>query len=719
MAKDKSEKKEKKRAHTEVEDVDVDMVDAEKSPKKVKKEKEEIVIPVEDLSPLAHPLAQKKLLKKIHKTVKKAAKARQVKRGVKEVVKGIRKGEKGLLILAADINPIDIISHLPVLSEEAQIPYIFVSSKEELGNASSTKRPTSCVMVCPDQKKKGKAKEEEEKDDEFRELYSEVYSEVEKLNVQVSYINFYCFLSAMPPKSKSAPANGAAAKGTAPSTNGTTTPVSAADKKDTSLDTPQAGKPDKKVFDAEQDKIKANIDALQVKLASNLPPLLLATAVRDKIGLASGKSGPGNERRTALYAELDGIRSQQSNSKSSRDKVREQMKTLRENIDKKVKDLQTSKSKSSFKNVAEVDAHIKQLERQVESGSMKLVDEKRALQEISTQKRNRKMIENFQTDQDAIDRDRSNYEELKKQFDDPVAKAASERFDAIKAELEEMKKEGDEAHANRTVLFKERDNLQAELNALWNEKRDGSTKFRESNDRYWSKVNEDRARRAERLRSQRAAEELQKKQERAERIREEAEIPAFQAQIEDCSTLIDYFSGKSNGAVTFKTQAPLHAKAEVAGVPKLEIRQVDAAPEGAVVRKKKGEDEDAYFVGGKKNKGKKAPAKASEPSETATLNVPLATLSALLTLSIPPPASNADVPRLIEDLKTKKEWFEANQSRVTAENISKAEAEIKALNAAAKDAKQEEAAANGDAASPAATDSPAPAVEAEAATAES
>ncbi|KAJ6539352.1 50S ribosomal protein L30e-like protein [Mycena capillaripes] len=191
MPKDKTEKKEKKRKDAEVEDGDVEMVAADepKSPKKVKKEKEEIVIPIEDLSPLAHPLAQKKLLKKLHKTIKKASKARQVKRGVKEVVKGIRKGEKGLLILAADINPIDIISHLPVLSEEAQIPYIFVSSKEELGNASSTKRPTSCVMVCPNQKKKGKPKEGvvEEKDDDYRELYDEVYAEVEKLDTAIAF----------------------------------------------------------------------------------------------------------------------------------------------------------------------------------------------------------------------------------------------------------------------------------------------------------------------------------------------------------------------------------------------------------------------------------------------------------------------------------------------------------------------------------------------------
>ncbi|TFK28734.1 L30e-like protein, partial [Coprinopsis marcescibilis] len=179
-------KDKKRKAEDEVEDVE--MRGGSESPKKAKKEKKVEEIPAEDLSPIAHPLAQKKLVKKLHKTIKKASKARQVKRGVKEVVKGIRKGEKGLLILAADINPIDIISHLPVLSEEAQIPYIFVSSKEELGHASSTKRPTSCVMICPNQKRKSKAKDgEEDKDDDYKELYDECYKEIEKLDSAIVF----------------------------------------------------------------------------------------------------------------------------------------------------------------------------------------------------------------------------------------------------------------------------------------------------------------------------------------------------------------------------------------------------------------------------------------------------------------------------------------------------------------------------------------------------
>lgn len=316
---------------------------------------------------------------------------------------------------------------------------------------------------------------------------------------------------------------------------------------------------------------------------------------------------------------------------------------------------------------------------------------KRALQDISSSKKSRRIVEGFQANQENIEADRQKIKELQKELDDPVSKAVSERYDAIRAELDELKKESDAAYAGRSKLFEERDNIQSQLDALFDEKRESVQRFREAGDRYWQKVNEDRARRAEKARAQRAAEEAQRKKDIAERLLEEAQVPAFQAQIEDCQTLIDFFSGKNTANVTYKSPL-LTTKTEVAGVPKLELRQVETEPEGVIIRKKKGEGDDDYFVGGKnKNKGKKGPkanGSAQDGGTTPTsptpanssLNVPLSTLSALLSLSIPPPAAaNSDVSRVIEDLKTKKAWFEANQARVTTENIAKATAEIERL----------------------------------------
>lgn len=72
------------------------------------------------------------------------------------------------------------------------MPYIFVASKEELGQASSTKRPTSCVMICPQQKRKTKKKDDADgmagkDEDDWKELYEECYKEVEKMDVRVVF----------------------------------------------------------------------------------------------------------------------------------------------------------------------------------------------------------------------------------------------------------------------------------------------------------------------------------------------------------------------------------------------------------------------------------------------------------------------------------------------------------------------------------------------------
>ncbi|KAF8003200.1 hypothetical protein OXX80_012135 [Metschnikowia pulcherrima] len=129
--------------------------------------------------PFAKPLAPKKLNKKLLKTVKKASKAKHVKRGVKEVVKALRKGEKGLVVIAGDISPADVISHIPVLCEDSSVPFVFIPSKEDLGSAGATKRPTSCVLIVPGG---GKSKKQSEKADEYRESYDEIVKEVKDLN---------------------------------------------------------------------------------------------------------------------------------------------------------------------------------------------------------------------------------------------------------------------------------------------------------------------------------------------------------------------------------------------------------------------------------------------------------------------------------------------------------------------------------------------------------
>jgi H/ACA ribonucleoprotein complex subunit 2 len=67
------------------------------------------------------------------------------------------------VVLAGDISPIDVISHIPVMCEDAALPYVFVTSKAELGAAAATKRPTSVVFVSAALIKKGGGKDKDGK----------------------------------------------------------------------------------------------------------------------------------------------------------------------------------------------------------------------------------------------------------------------------------------------------------------------------------------------------------------------------------------------------------------------------------------------------------------------------------------------------------------------------------------------------------------------------
>ena len=98
-------------------------------------------------------------------------------------------------MLAGDISPADVISHIPVLCEDVNAPYIFVASRAELGAAGSTKRPTSVVMVTEkprpggskkDDKKSGKKADggegsgAEDDVEDFAEVYKDLVKLVEK-----------------------------------------------------------------------------------------------------------------------------------------------------------------------------------------------------------------------------------------------------------------------------------------------------------------------------------------------------------------------------------------------------------------------------------------------------------------------------------------------------------------------------------------------------------
>ena len=69
-------------------------------------------------------------------------------------IDGMHVEEEGLVVMALDISPPEILAHMPMLCAEKDIPYTYVPSKEELGKASGLKVPTAAVAVSNIGKKK-------------------------------------------------------------------------------------------------------------------------------------------------------------------------------------------------------------------------------------------------------------------------------------------------------------------------------------------------------------------------------------------------------------------------------------------------------------------------------------------------------------------------------------------------------------------------------------
>ena len=152
---------------------------------------------------------------------------------------------------------------------------------------------------------------------------------------------------------------------------------------------------------------------------------------------------------------------------------------------------------------------------------------------------------------------------------------------------------------------------------------------------------------------------------------EEARAPAFEREIEDCTTLITYFQRFQSGASSVPeptlSSAPTPAGG-VAAVPSLELRKVeDEVPQGAQVMKKKQEADRSFFTvsstkGKKKGAAKRTDTgKEKEKESTASLNVPFQTVAALLQFNISVPLSRDDVPKTVDALKEKQSWFKENQ----------------------------------------------------------
>lgn len=390
----------------------------------------------------------------------------------------------------------------------------------------------------------------------------------------------------------------------------------------------------------------------QLNVGEERPLMVIKNVAKARFeGAKSGKGSPANERWNVLVAEQKKISEQQRESKKSRSAQREKYNAAEAQLKSMIAEQKDAKGRMGFKNLGEIDAKIADLTKQVDSGTMRLVDEKKALNEISTLTRQKKGFAGFEEAQKKIDAKKTENAELKKSLDDPEARALDERYDAIRKELDQMNVARDDDRKNFTSLREEKDQLHQQQQASFQ-------KIREIKDAYFQgkkayKVYEDELyqQRRERQKAEREAYEKERRRKVAEQKLEEASQPAYLDQILTAEGLIRYFDPSSAVSDSAKEPGKFAASAQ---------RTVDdSAMKGMKVMKKEEKD---FFVGGggkKKGKGKKSTTEATK------FNMSIGIIEELGKVGVEPPSTQSDVPAVVEKLKAELDTWKKDQDKQT------------------------------------------------------
>merc|ERR1719376_1341420 len=64
-----------------------------------------------------------------------------------KVTKKLKKNGKGIVIFTGDVQPIEVMCHLPIMCEDRNIQYCYVPSRLKLGGAIGSSKPTCTIFI--------------------------------------------------------------------------------------------------------------------------------------------------------------------------------------------------------------------------------------------------------------------------------------------------------------------------------------------------------------------------------------------------------------------------------------------------------------------------------------------------------------------------------------------------------------------------------------------
>ncbi|KAL3421171.1 nuclear segregation protein [Phlyctema vagabunda] len=399
-------------------------------------------------------------------------------------------------------------------------------------------------------------------------------------------------------------------------------------------------------------------------------------AARAKVDFAQPKNKDSGsaKKRTELIEQLREIQGKQKGFKNERQQTFDQIKKLDEQLKEHIAKQKAARSRVAFKSVEDLDREIARLEKEVDGGRMKLVDERKALAEASNLRKQRKGFTGLESDQKAIDETKAKIKVLRDGVDSPEVKALNAQHDKLQAELDVIKAEQDAAWGNIKELRAQKDKLHAEQEEKYRAKKKIQNDYFQGKQAFQKYEYEARQKTRERIKRERETYEKEKRVERAQKMLTEASDKAYLDEIRRAESLLRFLDPSYSSE-----KAPLQAPSKFQAQAQRTVD--DSGLKGTRVVKKEEED---YFAGTGGKKGKKG-RKAGTPKETITptakYSCPPSVMEDCAAMGIEPPMSASDIPAVQEKVKAKLDHWRADQDAQTEKNIAKAKKEVERLEA--------------------------------------
>ena len=89
----------------------------------------------------------KEVIDKVYEAIEVAKATGKIKKGTNETTKAIERGEAKLVAVASDVNPPEVVMHIPLLAKEKGVLCAKIPSREDLGASAGLEVATGCVAI--------------------------------------------------------------------------------------------------------------------------------------------------------------------------------------------------------------------------------------------------------------------------------------------------------------------------------------------------------------------------------------------------------------------------------------------------------------------------------------------------------------------------------------------------------------------------------------------